>query len=130
MLTLRYPELFGTAMSFSGYYHAAIQSNQTVNAARPFDGDQAAIANHSPDILARQIAPSIRGRLFFELEADPTNRFYGVQYQQFSSALEAAGIPVALFPTPLGHGWQAPRGYLPAVLTTLAAHEVALGVFG
>jgi len=72
----------------------------------------------------------MRRRLLIELEADPNNPFYGVQYDQFSSALEAAGIPVALFPTPLGHSWIAPRVYLPAVLTTLAAHEVALGAFG
>ena len=130
MLALRNPNLFGTAIAFSGYYQAGIRTAQTVNAALPFDGDQAAIATHSPDILAGELPPAMRRRLLIELEADPKNPFYGVQYDQFSSALEAAGIPVALFPTPLGHSWIAPRVYLPAVLTTLAAHEVALGAFG
>lgn len=129
MLALRNPNLFGTAIAFSGYYQAGIQSQQTVNAALPFDGDQAAIAAHSPDTLAGQFPPATRGRLLIELEADPNNAFYGVQYDQFASILEGAGIPVALFPTPLGHSWIAPRVFLPATLMTLAAHEVALGAF-
>jgi len=129
MLVLRNPNLFGTAMAFSGYYQAAIKSPQTVNAALPFDGNQAAIAAHSPDALASQVALPMRRRLLIELEADPTHPFYGTQYQQFSAALEAAGIPVALFPTPLGHSWIAPRVLLPAILTTMAQHEVALGAF-
>jgi enterochelin esterase-like enzyme len=129
MLALRNPSLFGTAIAFSGYYQAGIRSAQTVNAALPFDGNQAAMAAHSPDTLAGEVPSSIRGRLLIELEADPTNPFYGPQYHQFSAALEAAGIPVALFPTPLGHSWVAPRVYLPDVLTTLAAHEVAMGAF-
>lgn len=129
MLALRYPNLFGTAIAFSGYYQAGIHSPQTVNAALPFDGSQTAIDAHSPDMLAGQVPQPMRGRLLFELEADPTNPFYGAQYQQFSAELEAAGIPVALYPTPLGHSWIAPRVYLPATLTTLAQHEVALGAF-
>jgi len=130
MLALRNPSLFGTAIAFSGYYQAGIHSAQTVNAALPFDGNEASIAAHSPDTLAAEVPAAMRGRLLIELEADPNNRFYGMQYDQFSNELEAAGIPVALFPTPLGHSWIAPRVYLPAVLTTLAAHEVALGAFG
>jgi len=130
MLALRNPNLFGTAIAFSGYYQAGIRSPQTVNAALPFDGNPAAIAAHSPDMLAAQVAQPMRRRLLIELEADPTNPFYGVQYNQFSSDLEAAGIPAALFPTPLGHSWIAPRVFLPAILTTLAEHEAALGAFG
>jgi enterochelin esterase-like enzyme len=129
MLALRYPGLFGTAIAFSGYYQAGIRSAQTVNAALPFGGDQAAIAAHSPDVLAREVPAAMRRQLLIELEADPNNSFYGTQYKLFSKVLEAAGVPVALFPTPLGHSWIAPRVYLPAVLTTLAAHEVALGAF-
>ena len=129
MLALRNPTLFGTAIAFSGYYQAGISSGQTANSALPFDGNQAAMAAHSPDTLAGQVPPAIRGRLLLELEADPNNPFYGPQYHQFSAALEAAGIPVALFPTPLGHSWVAPRVLLPDVLTTLAAHEVAMGAF-
>jgi enterochelin esterase-like enzyme len=128
-LALRNPDLFGTAIAFSGYYQAGIRSAQTVNAALPFDGSQEAMAAHSPDTLAGEVPTAMRGRLLLELEADPSNPFYGPQYDQFSAALEAAGIPVALFPTPLGHSWTAPRVYLPDILTTLAAHEVAMGAF-
>ncbi len=130
MLALRHPDLFGTAIAFSGYYQAAIRSGQTANAAFPFDGNQAAITAHSPLALVDQVAPAARDRLLFELSADPTNPFYGAQYQEFAAALRTAGIPEALFPTPLGHGWYAPRAQLPQALTTLAAHEVALGAFG
>ena len=130
MLALRHPNLFATAMAFSGYYEAAIQSAQTVNAALPFDGDKAAITSHSPMSLVEGYDRAVGRRLLFELSADPTSPFYGIQYQRFAAALKAAGIPTALFPTPFGHAWQAPRTQLPEILTTLAAHEVALGAFG
>jgi enterochelin esterase-like enzyme len=130
MLVLRHPDLFSTAIAFSGYYVAAVRSSQTVNAGFAFDGQRSAILAYSPMALVRGVTPGLRGRLLFELSADPTNPFYGAQYQAFSTVLRAAGIPVALFPTPLGHGWTAPRAQLPQVLATLAAREVALGLYG
>jgi len=130
MLALRHPDLFGASIAFSGYYEAAIHSSQTINAALPFDGSQAAIAAHSPLTLLASVPPKVRHRMLFELSADPTNWFYGVQYRRFSAALEAAGYPVALFPTPLGHSWAASRLQLPEALTTLAGHEAAIGTFG
>ena len=129
MLVLRHPDVFGTAMAFSGYYQAAISSPQTRNASRPFGHDQALIDAHSPILIANEITSSRRGGLFFMLSADPSQPFYGPQYLALAGTLRQAGIAVDLFPTPLGHSWAAPRAQLPAMLATLGRREAALGVF-
>ncbi len=129
MLLLRHPDTFSSAIVFSGYFQAAIRSGQTPNAWRPYGGDQALIASTSPLALVPKLPAAVRSTLFVELSASPTSSFYGPQYDAFAAALHAAGVPVALFPTPLGHAWSAVRLQLPQMLETLAAREVATGVF-
>jgi len=129
MLELRHPDLFATAISFSGYFVAAIRSSETANASHAYDGNQAAIRAYSPMAIVGTVPPDLRGSLLFELSADSNDSFYGRQYRAFNGVLRAAGIHVALFPTPYGHGWTAPRVQLRQVLATLATHEMALGLY-
>jgi enterochelin esterase-like enzyme len=129
MLMLRHPTLFSSAISFSGYYQAGIRSSETPNAWRPFNGDPTVEAAWSPLKLAGQVAAAQRKDLFLILEADPSEGFFGPQYNQMIAAARAAGIGLALFPSSLGHGWIAPRGLLPGVLVALAERQVSLGVF-
>jgi enterochelin esterase-like enzyme len=129
MLALRHPDVFRTAISFSGYYEAGVRSGQTPNAWRPFGGDASVEAQYSPLRLASTLPPALRASMFFELSAAPNGPFYGPQYVAFARVLHAGGIAVALFPTSLGHSWAAVRAQLPEVLATLGEREAALDVF-
>jgi len=130
MLTLRHPNVFGTSISFSGYFQAGIRSGQTPNAWIPFHANPTAEASVSPLTTAGRVATRLRKTLFFELSAGPTQPFYGPQYTAFARTLAGDGIPFALFPTSLGHAWNAVRLQMPSILETLGARQVELGVFG
>ena len=129
-LVLRHPDLFRSAISYSGYYEAGIKSSDTPNAWRPFGGNQALEIGASPLHLAPRVTPTEAPTLFFELSAAPTEPFFGPQYSAFASTLHNIGISVALFPTALGHSWSGVRSIEPQVLTTLGERWAALGVFG
>ena len=130
MLAMRHPDLFATAIAFSGYYQAGIRTNETPNSWRPFGGNAAVEATYSPLVLAGKLSPAARSSLFFELTAKPNEAFFGSQYAAFAAALHQAHVSVALYPSEAGHSWQEVRDELPAVLETLGQREDALGVFG
>jgi enterochelin esterase-like enzyme len=129
MLLLRHPHVVSSAVALSGYYQSAIRSAQTPNAWRPFGGDAGLIAATSPLTAAGAVPANLRPSLFVVLSGDPSEAFYGPQYRAFSAALASAGIPSALLPIAGGHSWPAVRTVLPIALRTLAAREVATGVF-
>ncbi|MHB8672384.1 MAG: alpha/beta hydrolase [Candidatus Limnocylindrales bacterium] len=130
MLLLRHPDVFGQAISFSGYYQAAISSGPTLNAWRPYGGDAAAIADHSPLQLLSMLPQTTRRSLYFVASGDSAEPFYGSQFDGFGAALRANGYPYLLLPTNLGHAWGAVRTALPAALAAVAGRWVTLGVFG
>jgi hypothetical protein len=119
-----------SAVALSGYFESGLRSPQTPNAWRPFGGDLGLMAATSPVSAAGAVPAAIRPALFVVLSGDPTEAFYGPQYRAFSAALEKAGIPSALLPTPGGHSLAGLRAVLPVALKTLAARQVAAGVFG
>ncbi len=129
MLVLRHPDLFSTAVSLSGYYEAGILTNQTRNAYRPFGGNPTVEAQYSPLKLVGQLSPAARHTVFLILEGDPSDQFYGAQYQAMIAASQAAGVSVSATQSPTGHGWPTVRSLLPQMLVTLAQREAALGVF-
>jgi enterochelin esterase-like enzyme len=130
MLMLRHPDLFSTAIAFSGYFEAAIASGETPSARLPYGGNQSLIAATSPILEVTSLPAAVRPFLFLELSGSPTEAFFGPQYRAFGAAVRGSGVALALFPTPLGHSWSAVRAELTAVLETLAAREVQQGVFG
>jgi len=129
-LVLRHPDLFRSAIAFSGYYQAGVRSYETPMAWRAFGGNATLEAASSPLLLAAGITRSEATSLFFELEAAPREPFFGPQYTAFASMLHDGGVPVALFPTSLGHSWSAVRTIEPRALMTLGERWAALGVFG
>jgi enterochelin esterase-like enzyme len=129
-LVLRHPDLFRSAIALSGYYQAGIRSHETPTAWHAFGGNPAVEAASSPLQMVARISPSEAGSLFFELEAAPHEAFFGPQYTAFASTLHNDGVPLALFPTSLGHSWSAVRSVEPRMLTTLGERWAALGVFG
>lgn len=125
-----HPDVFGSAVIFSGYFEAGIRTTTTPNAGRPFNDDPALEARVSPIDVIPHLPLAQRHAMFIAFSADPANRFYGDQITKFAGVLDAAGVPMAILPTPLGHSWAAVREQLPAMLSILAARQVQLGVFG
>ena len=125
-----HPGVFSSAIVFSGYFVAGIHSGTTATAWRPFNNDASIINAVSPMTVIPRIPAAQAARLFVEMEADPTQGFYGPQMARFAAVLAAAGVPMALFPTPLGHSWAGARAIVPTMLELVAERMVSLGVFG
>jgi enterochelin esterase-like enzyme len=125
-----HPDVFGTDISFSGYFQAGVVSSETQNAARPFGGDAAYEARQSPINIVPSIPAPAASRSFVVLSADLANAFFGPQLRDYAAVLAAAHVPMAILPAPLGHSWQTQREQLPTVLQMLAARMAQLGVFG
>jgi enterochelin esterase-like enzyme len=125
-----HPDVFGSALIFSGYFDAGILTSTTPNAGRPFNNDAALEATVSPIDVVPHLPAAQRHAMFLAFSADPANRFYGDQITAFAGVLDAVGVPMAILPTPLGHSWAAVREQLPDMLAMLAERQVMLGVFG
>jgi enterochelin esterase-like enzyme len=129
-LLARHPDVFWSAIVFSGYFVAGIQSGSTPDAWRPFNNNPAVVDAASPMTVIPRIPASLRTSLFLILEADPTHGFYGPQMDKFEAVLRAAGVALAIIPTPFGHSWDAARELVPTMLELFAGRMVSLGVFG
>ena len=124
-----HPDVFGSALIFSGYFEAGIKTTTTPVAGLPFNNDPALEAAVSPIDVVPRLSAAQRRTMFLTFSADPANRFYGDQITTFAGVLDAANVAFAILPTPLGHSWAAVREQLPDVLAILAARMVKLGVF-
>lgn len=125
-----HPDVFGSSVSFSGYFQSGVISSETQNAGRPFGGNAAYEAAQSPLNVVAHLSSALAKSSYVVLSADLHNAFFGPQLRAFARALAAAGVPMAILPAPLGHSWQTQRDQLPTVLEMLAARMVQLGVFG
>jgi S-formylglutathione hydrolase FrmB len=128
-LVANHSGIFGSAMSFSGYFVAGIHSGTTPDAWRPFDDDPAVEYRISPMTVVPRIPASRRTGLFFVMASDAAQGFYGPQLKQFAGVLDGAGVPMAIIPTALGHSWEAARTLVPTMLELVAGRMVSLGVF-
>ncbi len=125
-----HPDVFGAAVSFSGYFQSGIRSPETENAARPFGANAAYEAEQSPLNVVATIPLAEATRSFVVLSADFANSFFGAQLRLYAAALAGAHVPMALLQAPLGHSWQTQRDQLPAVLIMLAGWMTQQGAFG
>lgn len=125
-----HPDVFGSAIVLSGYFVAGIHSGTTPNAWRPFNNDPAIVDAVSPMTVIPRIPAALSARLFYVMAADATQGFYGPQMEKFAAVLHAAGVPMAIIPTPLGHSWDAATQLLPTMLELVAGRMATLGVFG
>jgi len=129
-LLSHHPDVFRSSIVLSGYFVSGIESGTTPTAWRPFNNDPAIIAATSPMTVVPTLPADVRRQLFYVFCADPTNPFYGAQLAQFTHVLDGVGVPMAIFPTPLGHTWAAARTFLPSMLQLVAQRMASLGVFG
>jgi enterochelin esterase-like enzyme len=125
-----HPDVFGTALIFSGYFEAGIKTSTTPTAGRPFNDDLALEAKASPILAVGRLTAAERSALFLAFAADTSNLFYGNQIAAFTGVLQANAVAYAVLPSPLGHSWAAVREQLPDFLALLAARQVRMGVFG
>jgi S-formylglutathione hydrolase FrmB len=125
ILALHHPDVFGTSISFSGYFHAGVAGG---NSARPFGGNQQALDAASPDFVAGQLAPLIRASLYFIVIAQGDQPLYGPQADEFNRLLTVDGYPHLAIAATEPHGWVQVRQELAPVLMAWAARLVATGV--
>ncbi len=130
ILLFHHPDVFGNAISFSGYYVAGIWSPETRSAYAPFGHDQALIAADSPMVLAGRLPDAVRQRLFLVLVGTPSEPFFGPQLTSFAQVLAADGYHDAVLDSPVGHSWAQVRTTLPAALAALTQHQQQAGLFG
>jgi hypothetical protein len=124
MLALRHPDVFGTAISFSGYFWAGAAGP---NSATPF-GKQADLDAHSPALLAPKYSGD-RSKLYFVVIAKPDQGFYGPAANEFDAILSKSGFNHLAVASTYTHGWQQVRNETPGALEAWAARMVISGVW-
>lgn len=122
-LGLQRPDLFGTLLSFSGYYHA-----DDAGWARPVWGptpDAARLAHESPsDYLAKAApaagqSPRWRDTFVYLGNGQDERARYQNEAARFAGELRAAGIPFARRTVPGKHSWDIWRELLGDALRTI-----------
>jgi enterochelin esterase-like enzyme len=126
ILALHHPTVFGTSISFSGYFQAGAVGGDSP---APFGGNKALIAADSPTVVAGQLDRAARNRLYFIVIAKPDQPGYGPDASTFDKELAADGYPYQSVAVTVPHGWPQVREYFPGAVETWAAREVATGVF-
>jgi hypothetical protein len=125
-LVSRHPDVFGTALVYSGYFHAGrVGPPSTI----PFGTNQAFIDAASPDVLVLRMTPEQKASIYFVLYAQLSQALYGYEAVRFDKLLTEAGIAHVLYDAPVPHGWAQIRRGLPGGMGAWAARMVALGVF-
>jgi enterochelin esterase-like enzyme len=126
ILALHHPTVFGTSISFSGYYQAGASGT---NSAAPFGGRKALLAAYSPTVVAGQLDAATRASLYFIVIAKPDQPGFGPQAVGFEKTLAADGYAYDAVASSEPHGWPQVRDYFPGAVEAWAAREVATGVF-
>lgn len=126
ILALHHPTVFGTSISFSGYFQAGAVGGDS---AAPFGGNKALLAADSPMVVAGQLDRATRDRLYFIVIAKPDQPGYGPDASAFVKELATYGYPHEPVAAAVPHGWPQVRSYFPGAVEAWAAREVATGVF-
>jgi S-formylglutathione hydrolase FrmB len=109
-LALRHPQVFGTVVSISGYFHVDDPSHM-------FGGRADVIAANRPD---RNLAAARRLRIFLSAAAEENDPVVAGEPQRFKKLLDAAGVPATLEIRPGEHDWDYVRSVLPGAFAFLA----------
>jgi enterochelin esterase-like enzyme len=123
-LALRHPAVFGTSISFSGYYQAGASG---VNSEAPFGGNKALLASNSPTVVAGQLDVATRARLYFVLVVKPDQPEFGLQAAMFEKDLTTYGYQHYSMASSEPHGWPQVRDNFPPAVEAWSARMVADG---
>lgn len=125
MLAARHPDVYSSAISFSGYFSAGLGSS---SARLPY-GTQANMDATSPVLLVPRLSDEQKARLYFIIDAAPTQGFYGPQAQSFEQILAANHIGFDAIKSGWLHGWTQVRQDFPAAVEAWAARLVVDGLW-
>ena len=127
-LALRHPDVFGSEISFSGYY---VAGSASAVAKLPFGNSTAAIAQYSPLAIAHAQGQStaVRASLYCVLVVDSSQDFYGPQASAFAQALGDNGYAYKVVDSKKGHGWAEVRAEFARALALIAARQAQVGAF-
>jgi S-formylglutathione hydrolase FrmB len=120
MLALRYPEVFGNAISFSGYFHAGVGSS---NSWRPFAHLQKLLDQFSPTVMAPQLPASSISGLYFVVDYDPSLPFEAREADEFIAVLGQSGYRYTVISSGLKHSWTEVREGLGTALTLVGSRQ-------
>ena len=126
ILALHHPDVFGAAISFSGYFTAGSAGPAT---RIPFGGNEKLILEDSPTYVAPRLAASDRSSLYFVIVANSTQEFYGLEATGFAKILDGAGIKYTFIDSDSPHGWPQVRNNLQQALVLVATQQAEWGVF-
>jgi enterochelin esterase-like enzyme len=125
-LAVHHPDLFGSSLVFSGYFHAGMLGAPST---LPFGGNKAYIDAQSPDVGIFNLPPSEQASLYFVLVAKLSQSLYGPEATRFDEMLNAAGIDHMLIDSATPHGWAQLRIEFAGVMEAWSARMVSTGVF-
>lgn len=123
MLALRHPDVFGVAISFSGYYTAGGGGPASV---KPFGSTLDA---HSPALLAPKLAAEDKVKPYFIIVANPYQSFYGPNATNFEKILQTNGYRFYAIHSLYTHGWPQVRYETPVALEAWSAQLVISGIW-
>jgi S-formylglutathione hydrolase FrmB len=125
MLAMRHPDLYSISISFSGYFYVGAGGSTS---AEPF-GAGYAYNLHSPAELAGKLATANRDKLYFIIDANKGQEFYGLAAENFQQILRQDGYKYLAIDSLYTHGWTQVRYDTPAALDAWAAQLVINGVW-
>ena len=125
MLLVRHPDVYSSAISFSGYFYAGIGSS---SAHLPY-GTQADMDAASPALLVPALSGEVQARLYFIIDAAATQGFYGPQAQNFEKILAANDVGFDAIKSGWLHGWTQVRQDFPAAVEAWSARLVVNGLW-
>lgn len=126
ILALHHPSVFGTSISFSGYYQAGAVGSVS---ATPFGGNKALLEADSPTVVAGQLDLAKRAGLYFIVVAKPDQPGYGPYAASFEKTLAADGYSYDAVVSTEPHGWPQVRDYFPAAVEAWATRMASQRVF-
>jgi enterochelin esterase-like enzyme len=127
ILMLHHPDVFGSEISFSGYFTAGVGS---AAAAIVYGGNGQLIYDDSPRYIAPELPASVRASLYVVLVAQPSQSFYGTESSRYAAILSNAGIRYHFIKATEPHGWPQVRDYFGQALALVGLRQAGLGVFG
>ncbi len=125
-LAVRHPDVFGTSLVFSGYFHAGRVGPPSTY---PFGGNKAFIDAASPDVLIFDLTAAQKASLYYILVAELSQPLYGAQAGYFDGLLTQAGMAHQVINSPVPHGWPQVRWGFGQAMEAWAARMVSTGVF-
>jgi hypothetical protein len=126
ILAFHHPDVYGAAISFSGYFEAGIGA---ASARYVFGNNLDVVNNASPSYVVYGLDAAAKSSLYLVIVAQSSQQLYGDDATAFVEILDGQGIANSFIDASEPHGWPQVRDYFARALVLIARREAALGVF-